>query len=108
MLAARIPQARIAVNARCGRACFFCRPSGESISTPPASMLDTETVVQLCVALMKSGVREFKLTGGDPALWPPLVECVRRLKNDVAVPRLEVISRHPRIGDVADALQAAG
>ena len=104
----RIPQVRIAVNARCGRACFFCRPSGESIATPPRSMLDIDTVVRLCEAFRACGARDFKLTGGDPALWPPLVDCVERLKQNVGIERLEVISRHPQIGQLASALANAG
>jgi len=108
MSAVKIPQVRIAVNARCGRACFFCRPSGEAIMTPPASMLDTQTVVTLCGAFQACGAREFKITGGDPALWPPLVECVHLVKHQVGVARLEVISRHPSIGPLASALRTAG
>lgn len=105
---AKIPQVRIAVNARCGRACFFCRPSGESIPTAAGTMLDVDTVVTLCSAFQVFGACEFKLTGGDPALWPPLIECVHRLKHDVGVAHLEVISRHPSIGSLAGALQSAG
>ncbi len=108
MRAPQIPQLRIAVNSRCGRACFYCRPSGEGIATHAGSSLEAETVVQLCAVFKQCGVRDFKLTGGDPALWEPLVECVSRLKSEVGVPKLEVISRHPRIGDAACALQAAG
>lgn len=104
----KIPQVRIAVNARCGRACFFCRPSGESITTAPASMLNTHTVVTLCTAFRAFGAREFKLTGGEPALWPPLIECVHQLKHHVGVAQLEVISRHPSIGPLAGALRTAG
>ena len=65
--------------------------SGEGLSTLPGSTLDADTVVRLCAVFKECGVRDFKLTGGDPALWPPLVDCVRRLKNQVGVPRLEVI-----------------
>jgi cyclic pyranopterin phosphate synthase len=108
MLDMKIPQVRIAVNARCGRACFFCRPSGEGIATPARSMLDTSDVIELCMAFKMCGAREFKLTGGDPALWPPLVDCVQQLKQEVGVDRLEVISRHPQIGPLANALREAG
>jgi cyclic pyranopterin phosphate synthase len=104
----QLPQARIVVNSRCGRACFFCRPSGEGVPTRADATLTTETVVEVCTALMACGVTDFKLTGGDPALWPPLVECVERLTREVKVPRLEVVSRHPRIGELARELRRAG
>lgn len=102
------PQARVTVNSRCGRACFYCRPSGEGLPTAPRAELTSDFVVAICSALRDLGIRDFKLTGGDPALWPPLVECVRRLKTEANIPKLEVISRHPSIGELASALRDAG
>ena len=102
------PQARIAVNSRCGRACFFCRPSGEAVATSAGTALDIDTVVRVCHELKLQGITEFKLTGGDPALWEPLADCVRRLRVEVGASGLEVISRHPRIGARAKELREAG
>jgi cyclic pyranopterin phosphate synthase len=55
----------------------------------------------------RHGLTSIKLTGGDPALWDPLVEAVRRLKQDVGFKDVHVISRHPRIGELAPALAGA-
>lgn len=104
----QLPQLRIVVNSRCGRACFFCRPSGEGLPTQAGMQLSTDDVVQISNAFVRFGGSEIKLTGGDPALWPPLVECVRRLKSEVNVPQLHIISRHPLIGDLASSLATAG
>lgn len=103
-----MPQARIAVNSRCGHACVFCRPSGEATPTRAGEMLDLKSVLDICRSFQEQGVEDFKLTGGDPALWPHLVECVHALKNNLGIRTLEVISRHPRIGAFADELFQAG
>ena len=108
MADSKLPQFRIAVNSRCGRACFFCRPSGESVPTSARSELSLDQVLRLCGAAVGLGIREVKLTGGDPALWRPLVECVRELKQTIGVSDVQVISRHPRIGLLAAGLMKAG
>lgn len=102
-----VPQLRVAVNARCQRACFYCRPSGEGPVTEAKEKLDAKTVYDVVAACAKFGVKVVKLTGGDPALWEPLVECVRRIKSDLNVD-LEVITEHPKIADYVDELAAAG
>lgn len=104
----RMPQLRIAVNARCDRACLYCRPSGEAVPTSASEELTAETVNVVCQAAVALGIREVKLTGGDPALWSPLVDCVTRLKRDSGVIHLQVITRHPRIGGLATSLASAG
>lgn len=108
MLLERLPQLRVAVNSRCGRSCFFCRPSGEAISTPPHRDIDPDTLVILARAFVLFGLREIKLTGGDPALWEPLAAIVPRLKKEAGMEHIEIISRHPQIGELASALALGG
>jgi cyclic pyranopterin phosphate synthase len=103
-----LPQLRVTVNSRCGRACFFCRPSGESIAVGGHVDLNPDDLLAVVRGFAGYGLREVKLTGGDPALWAPLVETVRRLKVEAGLDHVEVISRHPRIGKLAPALTAAG
>jgi cyclic pyranopterin phosphate synthase len=102
----RLPQLRVAVNSRCGRRCVYCRPAGEAVPTAATARLDTPTVVRVARAFAAEGIDDVKLTGGDPALWPPLVECVGRLKAEGL--RVQVISRHPKLAELAPALRDAG
>ncbi len=95
------------MNSRCGRGCFYCRPSGEAVATPPKAALSAQEVISVTEILASLGLTEVKLTGGDPALWLPLIECAGALKKIEGL-RLEVISRHPLIGDLAQPLVTAG
>lgn len=104
---ARLPQLRVTVNARCGRACFYCRPSGEGLATAHHEQLDLNEMLRVTAEFARRGITSIKLTGGDPALWEPLVEAVRRLKDEAGFKEVHVISRHPRIGVLAQALAAA-
>lgn len=104
----RLPQFRATVNSRCGRACFFCRPSGEAVATAAGVELVVDDLVRVARVVRDSGIPSIKLTGGDPALYEPLEEAVQRLRDEAGFTDIEVISRHPRIGERAAALAQLG
>ncbi|TDD80586.1 radical SAM protein [Actinomadura rubrisoli] len=104
----RLPQFRVTLNARCGRACFFCRPSGEAIATAAGAELAVDDLIRTASAVRAHGVDGIKLTGGDPALYGPLEEAVGRLRTEAGFTSIELISRHPLIGDRAKGLAELG
>jgi len=104
----KLPPLRIAVNSRCGRRCFFCRPSGEALTTPTGKSLDLATIETVVASYVECGGKFVKLTGGEPALWSDLALCVAKLKNEIGVEEIHVISRHPEIGTQAPSLAASG
>lgn len=104
----RLPQFRVAVNSRCGRRCFYCRPSGEAVYTAPGVQLAPHALLKVAGSVRRMGIDSIKLTGGDPALYRPLVSVAEALKRDTGFEHVEVISRHPRIGALAVDLAAAG
>jgi len=91
-------------NSRCGRACFFCRPSGEAVTVD----LAPDDLVRVATVVRRTGIGSIKLTGGDPALYEPLEETVLRLRRGAQFDEIEVISRHPLIGSRAADLAEAG
>ncbi|MEV6681208.1 radical SAM protein [Streptomyces erythrochromogenes] len=103
-----VPQWRVTLNSRCERACGYCRPSGEAVATAKDAALAPDDLLRVAHAVRARGVTSVKLTGGDPALYAPLVEVVRRLRDEARFDEIEVISRHPRIGELAGDLAAAG
>ena len=105
---ARLPQFRVTVNSRCGRACFFCRPSGEAVATSATAELSVDHLIAVAGAVRRAGISSIKLTGGDPALWEPLEEAVARLRGEAGFDEVEVISRHPIIGRRAARLAECG
>lgn len=95
------------MNARCGRACFFCRPSGEAIATRAEAALQPDQLLRVAGAVRAAGIRAVKLTGGDPALYAPLVDVVEGLRRQ-GFEEVEVISRHPALGHRVTRLAKAG
>lgn len=106
--APRLPQFRVTLNARCGRACFFCRPSGEAVATAAGTELSVDHLVAVAKQVRAAGIDSIKLTGGDPALYDQLELAVRRLRREAGFSEIEIISRHPRIGERAERLAALG
>lgn len=106
--AERLPQFRVTLNSRCGRACFFCRPSGEAISTAAGTDIQVSDLIRVAKEVRRRGISSIKLTGGDPALYDPLEEAVERLRREAGFADIELISRHPMIGERAPALAKAG
>ena len=107
MTPVRKPQFRVTVNSRCGRACFYCRPSGEAVGTPPGISLARNDLIAVAQAVRESGIDSIKLTGGDPALYEPLVDVVGQLK-EIGFETVEVISRHPQIVEAVPGLRSNG
>jgi cyclic pyranopterin phosphate synthase len=104
----KLPQFRVALNSRCERACFYCRPSGEGLATAAHTQLPLEHLIRVAAQIHSHGIRHIKLTGGDPALYPELELAVFRLRHELGFEAVEIISRHPEIGRRAQALAEAG
>ena len=68
--------------------------------------LGLDELMVVAAECARHGIKAIKLTGGDPALWSPLVMAVRRLKAE-GFTDVHVISRHPKIGNLANALAEA-
>jgi molybdenum cofactor biosynthesis enzyme MoaA len=105
----KIPQLRILATTFCGCQCLYCRPSGEGhISYTEDRIIDMNCALKVCKLYKNNGGKSVKITGGDPVFWPHLVEFVGRLKSEVGINRVEIITRSPKIVSIIDSLVAAG
>ena len=104
-----IPQLRIIAANFCKRSCIYCRPTGEAVATcSKNSFACIEDVIMIAKLYKAQGGSEIKITGGDPVFWKDLPKCVERLKNEVGIESVEVITRSPHIAFVFDDLLMAG
>jgi cyclic pyranopterin phosphate synthase len=106
----RIPQLRVLLNTACGKRCRYCRPSGEASHQVQRDQQATpDELLEWVRVLVCAGVRDVRLTGGEPALHPlgELVRLVRETKA-MGVPRLTLVTRNGRIASALAALKCAG
>lgn len=103
-----VPQLRITVNARCQKACFYCRPAGEASIQSPEYEMSKEEIVSTVSHLARHGITDLKLTGGDPVLRVDIVELVAELKRVPGISSIHLVTRHPHAGPLALSLAEAG
>lgn len=70
---------RISLTDRCSLRCTYCMPADGVPWLKSATLLTTEELVRLARVAVSLGVREVRLTGGEPLLRPDVVDVVGAL-----------------------------
>lgn len=96
---------RLSITDRCDFACTYCRPSKQDGYSD--KQLDIPAWRALVDGLVASGVRRFRLTGGEPLLHPGIVEIVSEIAAR-GVSDLALTTNASRLEKLAVPLRAAG
>jgi GTP 3',8-cyclase len=72
---------RVSVIDRCNFRCTYCMPAEGLPWLPKDEVLTGEEIERLVRLLVHLGVREVKLTGGEPTVRPDLVDIVGRIRS---------------------------
>ena len=70
---------RISLTDRCSLRCTYCMPADGVPWLAGSTLLTTDELVRLARIAVGLGVREVRLTGGEPLLRPDVVDVVRSL-----------------------------
>jgi cyclic pyranopterin phosphate synthase len=97
--------ARISLTDRCDLACVYCRPTRSEGYLE--HRLGDRAWRAMIDALVLSGVRRFRITGGEPLLHPRVVELVRYLAS-LPIDDLALTTNATRLRDLAGPLRDAG
>src|SRR5437016_7552523 len=79
---------RVSVTDRCNFRCTYCMPAEGLPWLPRADILTFEEITRLAGVFEGLGVKEIKLTGGEPTIrreFPKLVAMVRTAYPDLAI-----------------------
>ena len=96
---------RISLTDRCDLACVYCRPSRSDGYLE--RRLGDDAWRTMIDALVASGVRRFRITGGEPLLHPRVVQLVRYVASQ-PVDDVALTTNGTRLRDLARALREAG
>jgi len=70
---------RISLTDRCSLRCLYCMPAEGVPWLPKDTLLTTPEMARIARAAVAAGVREIRLTGGEPLLRPDVVDVVAAL-----------------------------
>ena len=99
---------RISVTDRCNLRCVYCMPHDGVEWLPRNELLSFEEIVRIADAAITLGIRDFKLTGGEPLLRSDLVDLVRRLRALPACGELSLTTNGILLAEQAAPLRCAG
>src|SRR5919204_2238049 len=82
----RIEDMRVSVTDRCNFRCVYCMPEEGLQWLKRDTLLTFAEISRLCQIAVQLGIKEIRLTGGEPTLRPGLPALIRELK--AALPEL--------------------
>jgi cyclic pyranopterin phosphate synthase len=99
---------RVSLTDRCSLRCAYCMPPEGLPWLPRAELLTDDELVRLVRIAVSLGVREVRLTGGEPLVRRGVPELVARIAGLRPRPELSITTNGILLGRDADALAAAG
>ncbi|PYT14811.1 MAG: GTP 3',8-cyclase MoaA [Acidobacteria bacterium] len=99
---------RISVTDRCNLRCLYCMPDGEIPWFPKKRILTYEEIGRVATILASLGVREIRLTGGEPLVRRDLPVLARMLSRIEGIEDLAVTTNGLLLAEMAEPLLVAG
>jgi cyclic pyranopterin phosphate synthase len=100
---------RLSLTDRCDLRCSYCMPAEGLPWLPRAELLTDDELVRLVrIGVERLGIREVRLTGGEPLIRPGVVGLVARLAALAPRPRLSVTTNAVALERLAAPLAEAG
>src|SRR5205085_3141875 len=99
---------RVSVTDKCNFRCTYCMPAEGLEWLPKREVLSFEEIERLVRVLARMGVREVRLTGGEPLVRRDLPELVRMLAAVPGVEDLSLTTNGVLLDRLAGPLVAAG
>jgi cyclic pyranopterin phosphate synthase len=99
---------RVSVTDRCNFRCAYCMPRGGLKWLPHADILAYEELLRLIAVFSREGIRNVRLTGGEPLVRKGFVEFVAAVKSLGTIEDLSMTTNGSLLPQFAPALKAAG
>jgi GTP 3',8-cyclase len=99
---------RVSVTDRCNIRCFYCMPLENVVFRPREELLTFEEIERFVRIGVSLGIRELRLTGGEPLVRSELPKLVENLAAIESVEDLALTTNGILLTEQAAALKAAG
>lgn len=99
---------RVSVTDRCNLRCNYCMPAGPVDFLPRGQLLSFEEITRVVRLLAAAGVRDVRITGGEPLVRRQLDRLVEMLAALPGVSDLAMTTNAMLLAEQAERLRAAG
>lgn len=104
----KIDYIRISVTDRCNFRCNYCQPEGGFVPMNHSDLLTYEEIEHLCRLFAKLGIRNIKLTGGEPLVRKGVVSLVKKLHHIDGIRQVTMTTNGSLLAEHLADLKAAG
>jgi cyclic pyranopterin phosphate synthase len=104
----RIDYLRVSITDRCNLRCVYCLPASGTHWQPLAQMLSVDELLRAIRTAAALGVRRLRLTGGEPLVFPRLLDLVRGAAAIDGIDEVSLTTNGLRLEALAAPLADAG
>lgn len=99
---------RISVTDRCNLRCRYCMPQEGVSSVGHENILRFDEILQLVKIFCAKGIKNVKITGGEPLVRRNVIQLVREIKQLGGIEKLSMTTNAVLLCEYLEELQAAG
>lgn len=97
---------RVSLTAKCNLRCVYCMPENGCVVTKETLMFDE--FWRLIKLICKTGIKKIRLTGGEPLLYPNLLELIRKIKTVKQIEEIALTTNGILLENKVEMLKKAG
>ena len=101
----KIDYIRISLTDNCNLRCSYCMPEGK---ISDIHYLPVETVLKCVESAVCLGITNFRLTGGEPLIYPDIEKLITKMRNVSGVNFIGITTNGVFLSEKADVLKMAG
>ena len=101
----KIDYMRISLTDNCNLRCSYCMPEGK---ISDIHYLPVETVLKCVESAVCLGITNFRLTGGEPLIYPDIEKLITKMRNVSGVNFIGITTNGVFLSEKADVLKIAG
>lgn len=101
----KIDYTRISLTDNCNLRCSYCMPEGK---ISDIHYLPVETVLKCVESAVCLGITNFRLTGGEPLIYPDIEKLITKMRNVSGVNFIGITTNGVFLSEKADVLKMAG
>lgn len=99
---------RISVTDRCPARCIYCMPASGVSMMPRSEILRFEEILRIASVAARAGIKNIKVTGGEPLARRGVLQFIAGLKNIEGISRISLTTNGIFLAASLDRLLASG